>query len=113
MKEEKPRLYEGMYILSAQLTEDAKAKAFEKIKTGIENQGGVIKKVHDQGKRRLAYAIGPHREGHYYLVYFEANPSSIPELWQEYRLNENLVRFQTLTADKVVEELKFKQLVEQ
>ncbi|MDB6081282.1 MAG: rpsF [Chlamydiia bacterium] len=112
MKEEKPQLYEGMYILSAQLTEDAKAKAFEKIKAGIVQRGGEIRKVHEQGKRRLAYIIGNHREGNYFLIYFDAKPSAIPELWEEYRLNENLVRFMTTKTDEVLDELKFKQLPE-
>jgi small subunit ribosomal protein S6 len=113
MKQANPKLYEGMYILSAQLTEDGRVKAFEKIKAAVEQRGGKVLKVHDQGKRRLAYVVDTHREGHYFLMYFEANPNVIEELWQEYRLNENLVRFMTLTTDKVLEEIKFKQLPEQ
>ena len=106
-------LYEGMYILNAQITEDAQVKAFEKIKEGILKYEGKIIKIHDLGKRRLAYRIDNHREGHYYLMYFELNPASIAELWTEYRLHENLVRFMTKQADKVLDELKFKQLPEQ
>jgi small subunit ribosomal protein S6 len=111
MKNQTPKLYEGMYILSAQLSEDAKARAFEKIKAGITEKQGKILKVHDQGKRKLAYAIGPHNEGHYYLMYFEATPSTMEELWKEYRLNEDLIRFMTLRTDQVLEKLEFKQLV--
>jgi small subunit ribosomal protein S6 len=46
-------------------------------------------------------------------VYFSAPPSAIAELWQEYHLNEDLVRFVTLRADKVMEKIEFKPLVEQ
>ena len=113
MSKKQPNLYEGMYILSAQLNEDARVKAFEKIKSAIAGYGGEIMKIHDQGKRRLAYALGPHREGYYYLMYFTVQPEAITELWEQYRLNENLVRFLTIRADKVLEELKFKQLPEQ
>jgi small subunit ribosomal protein S6 len=113
MKKKDPNLYEGMYILSSHLPEDAAAKAFEKIKSGITERGGKILKIHDQGKRRLAYAIGPHSDGHYYLMYFELEPNYIPELWHEYRQDENLVRFITLRTEKVLEEIKFKQLPEQ
>ena len=35
MSEEKTNLYEGMYIISATLSEDARAKALEKIQSGI------------------------------------------------------------------------------
>ena len=113
MSKKQPNLYEGMYILSAQLNEDARIKAFEKIKSAITSYGGEVVKIHDQGKRRLAYTVGPHREGYYYLMYFTVQPEVIEELWEQYRLNENLVRYLTIRTDKVLDELKFKQLVEQ
>lgn len=112
MKQEQPKLYEGMYIISATLSNEARAKAFDKIQLGITSRGGEIVKVHQQGRKRLAYEIDGHREGYYYVVYFNALPSTISELWQEYHLNEDLVRFVTLRADKVLEKIEFKQLVE-
>lgn len=107
------QLYEGMYIISAQLSEDARNKAVEKIKAGIEGHGGSVKKVHDWGRRRLAYQIEGHREGYYFILYFECPAKAIEELWHEYHLNEDLVRFITLQADKVCEEITFKALAEQ
>ena len=106
-------LYEGMYIVSSTLSDDARQKAFDKIQKGITDKGGTIKKIHDQGRRRLAYEIGGHREGYYYLVYFEVAPEAVTELWKEYHLNEDLVRFITLRTDKVREKIEFKVLAEQ
>jgi len=113
MTEKNTNLYEGMYILSATLSDDARAKALDKITAGITSRGGEILKIHQQGRKRLAYQIGNHREGYYYLVYFNVNPAAIDELWREYHLNEDLVRFITLRTDKVMDEIKFKPLVEQ
>ena len=113
MKTEKPNLYEGMYILSATLSDDARNKALDKIQGGIANHGGEIVKLHHQGRKRLAYEIDGHREGYYYLLFFTVNPSAIAELWHEYHLNEDLVRFLTLRAEKVMEKVEFKPLVEQ
>lgn len=101
-----------MYIISTGLNEDARIKAFDKIKESIEKKGGQVLKVHDQGKKRLAFAIGPHREGHYFLAYFEVDPKAIDEMWQEYHLNENLVRFLTMRTDEILEEVKFPLLPE-
>lgn len=112
MKEEKQNLYEGMYIISATLSDDARHKALDKIQREITERGGEILKIHDQGRRRLAYDIDGHREGHYYLIYFNVKPSAINELWQEYHLNEDLVRFITLRAEKVMEKIEFKSLEE-
>lgn len=112
MKKDQKNLYEGMYILSATLSDDARSKALDRIQSGITNAGGAVLKIHNQGRKRLAYEIDGHREGYYYILYFELSPAAITELWQEYHLNEDLVRFMTLRADEVVEKIEFKSLVE-
>lgn len=113
MNQNRQNLYEGMYVISATLSDDARHKALDRIQAGIVNHGGEIKKTHEQGRRRLAYEIDGHREGYYYIIYFTAPTSAIAELWQEYHLNEDLVRFITLRAEKVMEKIEFKPLVEQ
>ena len=112
-QQQEMQLYEGMYVLNAHLTDDARNKAFDKIKNDITRRGGEIVKIHDQGRRRLAYEIAKQKEGYYYLMYFRVAPDAVNELWQEYHLNENLLRFLTLQTEKVLEELTFKQLPEQ
>jgi small subunit ribosomal protein S6 len=109
----KENLYEGMYIISATLSEDARQKALDKIQKGITERQGEILKIHEMGRKRLAYEINGHREGYYYLIYFNAKPASLAEMWQEYHLNEDLIRFVTLRAEKVMDKLEFKPLVEQ
>ena len=112
MTKDKKNLYEGMYILTATLSEDARSKALDRIQNGITSHGGEIVKIHNQGRKRLAYEIDGHREGYYYVLYFEAPPQALHELWQEYHLNEDLVRFMTLRADAVMDKIEFKSLVE-
>ncbi|MBA3722801.1 MAG: 30S ribosomal protein S6 [Parachlamydiaceae bacterium] len=112
-RQKRQNLYEGMYVISATLSDDARHKALDKIQTGITNHGGEIKKLHEQGRRRLAYDINGHRDGYYYLIYFTAPTSAISELWHEYHLNEDLIRFITLTTEKVMDRIEFKPLVEQ
>lgn len=108
MAEKKRHLYEGMFILSATLSDDARSKALDKIQKGITDRGGEILKLHEQGRKRLAYKINNHREGYYYLIYFEAPTSAIAEMWKEYRLNEDLIRFMTLLTEQVMEKIEFK-----
>lgn len=108
MSQNRQHLYEGMYILSATLSDDARHKALDKIQKGITNLGGEILKQHDQGRKRLAYEIDGHREGYYYILYFMAPTSAIAELWHEYHLNEDLLRFITMRTDKVLEKIEFK-----
>jgi small subunit ribosomal protein S6 len=112
MSQPRQNLYEGMYVISATLSEDARHRALDKIQTGITQRGGEILKIHEQGRRRLAYEISGHREGYYYVIYFNLRSSGITELWQEYHLNEDLIRFITLRTDKVMEKIEFKPLEE-
>lgn len=113
MNQKRQHLYEGMYVISATLSDDARHKALDKVLNGIKSFGGEVKKVHEQGRRRLAFDINGHREGYYFVVYFTAPSSAISELWQEYHLNEDLIRFITLRTDKVMDKIEFKTLVEQ
>ena len=110
MTNETANLYEGMYVISAALSDDARRKAFEKISNGITERGGEVHKVHEQGRRRLAYEIKKQREGYYYVMYFSINPSFMSEMWQEYHLHEDLIRFMTLEAEEVKETIEFKPL---
>ncbi|MEX0961508.1 MAG: 30S ribosomal protein S6 [Simkaniaceae bacterium] len=104
------QLYEGMYIISATLSEDARKKAIEKITKSIEEKGGEIRSLIDWGRRKFAYQIQKRKEGFYYIVYFALCPKIMPEVWEEYKLNEDLVRFMTLKADEAFEKIEFKPL---
>lgn len=110
MKKTRKALYEGMYILSATLSDESMKKAFAKISDGITQRGGAIRKIHDMGRKKLAYEMNGKKEGHYYLLFFEAPTQIVSELWKEYHLNEDLIRFVTFTTDEVQESLEFKPL---
>ncbi|WP_420422661.1 30S ribosomal protein S6 [Simkania sp.] len=94
------------------MSEDAQKKALSRITDLIEEHGGEILKIHDQGRKKLAYEINGHKQGYYYLLYFSVIPSAIAEMWKEYHLNEDLIRFITLQAEKVVEKVEFQPLPE-
>ncbi len=113
MAKQKEHLYEGMYILSATLSDDARQKALEKITNGVTSRGGEIHKVFDQGRRKLAYEIDGRREGHYFLLYFSAPTRTLAEMWKEYHLHEDLVRFLTLRTPVVPEKIEFKPLIQE
>ncbi|MCF7851689.1 MAG: 30S ribosomal protein S6 [Simkaniaceae bacterium] len=107
---EKKHLYEGMYIISATLSEDARQKALDRIVSDIAEKNGEVVKIHDMGRKKFAYSINGRREGYYYLIYFEAPTQVIDELWHQYHLNEDLIRFVHVRANAVMETLEFKPL---
>ena len=109
-KKEEQHLYEGMYILSASLSDDARQKALEKITTSITKRGGEVHKTFDQGRRKLAYEIDKKRDGYYFLLYFSTPANAMTEMWREYHLNEDLIRFLTIRVEKVPEKIEFQPL---
>lgn len=113
MPKQRMQTYEGMYILSATLSEDARQKALEKITSGISERTGEVLKLFDQGRRKLAYEINGKREGHYYVIYFTVPTSTVKDLWRDYHLNEDLVRFLTTQVEEVPEKIEFKSLLPQ
>lgn len=107
MEKKRMGLYEGMYILSASLSEESRKKALEKVTLGISQRGGEVCKIHDQGRRKLAYEVKGKKEGHYYVLYFNAPTAVIKDLWQEYHLNEDLLRFVTMRVETVLDTIEF------
>lgn len=100
-------LYEGMFIIKASLSDDARSKALERILQGLKKRKGEVQKLHAMGLRRLAYPIDGHKEGVYSLLYFLLPPTEVTEFWQECHLNEDLLRFITLRTEQVLETLEF------
>lgn len=112
MAKERNHLYEGMYILSTALTDDARQKLIDKMTARIEEKGGKLHKIFDQGRKKLAYEINKKREGHYFLFYFSAPTNVMDKLWREYRLSEDILRFMTTRALNVPEKIEFQPLPE-
>jgi small subunit ribosomal protein S6 len=112
MKKQKKQLYEGMYILSSTLSDEAQKRALNKITTGITERGGEVHKIFDQGRKKMAYEINKKREGHYFILYFTVPCMAVNEVWREYHLNEDLLRFITLKVDQVPEKIEFQPLPE-
>ncbi len=110
MQKNRRHLYEGMYVFDGTLSEDASQKALERITAGIEQKGGAVEKVHNMGRKKLAYTIRGVKQGYYFLVYFSLGPDTVKELWKEYHLNEDLLRYLTKQTTEVLETLEFSPL---
>lgn len=94
-------LYETVFIarqdVSAKQVEDY-AKAFGKI---VNDNGGEVKRTESWGLRTLAYKIKKNRKGHYTLLHIEAPHKALLELERNMRLNEDILRFLTVSIDKL------------
>lgn len=90
--------YESVIIIKPNLDEGEIEGIITEI-TDLINQNGEVTKVEKMGVRKLAYEISKCKEGHYVVIYFEADPSIISELERNYRINENIIKFITVRKD--------------
>jgi small subunit ribosomal protein S6 len=81
-----------MYIVSPELDEPAVQQEIDRVGQLIETNGGQVRKVTPWGKRRLAYTIGEHQEGHYVVAEFDLEPTRVTELERLLKISDNVFR---------------------
>jgi small subunit ribosomal protein S6 len=92
-------LYETVYIARQDLTTgqvDALTEQFSEI---ITSNGGSIAKKEYWGLKSLAYRIKKNRKGHYVLMNIDAPSAAVQEMERLMRLNEDILRFLTLSVE--------------
>lgn len=85
--------YEMTLVLSSQIEDDARLETLEKVKALIERFGGSITNVDDWGKKRLAYEIQKMKDGFYYFIKFDAEPTAPAEIESRVRIMDNVLRY--------------------
>jgi|GEM_PF-387208 len=90
------RHYETIYILNPNLSDEDYHEIINKFNKLIENNKGVIIKTQEWGKQRLAYAINKFNNGFYILVSFCANSDVTSELEKNFKIEENILKYQTI-----------------
>ena len=86
------RPYETLVVLRTDLGEEA-AKLLSRFETVIVSEGGSIDEKRDWGVRDLAYPISKQRQGHYHLLEYQAEPTTVKELERNLRIVEGVLRF--------------------
>ena len=85
--------YELAVVLRPDLDEEVKAAEMQKVQNLITRFGGVIEKIDDWGKKRLAYEIQKVNEGFYSFITFDAESSAPAEIESRMRIMENVLRY--------------------
>jgi small subunit ribosomal protein S6 len=86
------RRYELMLVLRPDVAEDRVQAVLDRSTRTISTANGQIVKVSPWGRRRLAYPIGQHREGSYYIVLFDAPADAVLELERGLNITEEVMR---------------------
>ena len=85
--------YEVMYILDPALDDQARANLMERFEGIVTAGGGMVDRVDEWGRRRLAYTIDYKNEGYYILMYITA-PADLPrELERNLEIYDSVIRY--------------------
>lgn len=96
-------LYESV-VIARQDISTAQVEGLADELTGIvEAGGGSVKKKEQWGLRNLSFRIKKNRKGHYFLLGIDAPGTAIAEYERVMRLNEDILRYQTIRVDEIEE----------
>jgi len=106
------RQYELVYILPPDSTEQQITEIHEQVASVVSRMGGQIEKTDNWGRRKLAYEIGPHKEGVYVLEVINTESGElVKELDRRLKVMDQVVRHLVVRVDeekKVVERTRTK-----
>lgn len=94
------RTYETIFIVRPDLAGEAYTAVVDKFKGVLTEQGASIVKCDEWGVRKLAYPLKKQGRGSYVLVIFDANPTVIKEFERRMRIDESIIKFQTVHLEK-------------
>ena len=92
--------YETVFILTPVLSEEQMKDTVQKFMKVLKDAKAKIVNEENWGLRKLAYPIQHKSTGFYNLVEFEAEPEAINTLETEFRRDEAVMRFLTVSLDK-------------
>jgi len=94
------RIYEEMFILKPDVTEEDMEAVIEQVRSTVTAGGGTVDKVDKWGKRRLAYKVRKYGEGIYILVVFSAKAETVKEIERRLRVSDPVIKFLTVRIDE-------------
>lgn len=93
------RQYEVMFIVDPSVDDEEVNRLTETFKQIITDQGGVVTREENMGRRQLAYEILHKTEGYFVLLEIEGSGREIAELERRMRVNDQIIRYLTVRVD--------------
>jgi len=100
------RIYENLFIVKPDATEEEIDSLIEQMSKNITTAGGTVDKVEKWGKRRLAYKVEKQREGYYVLLTFTADSQAVREFERRMRVQDAIIKFLTVRIDETLKRIE-------
>jgi small subunit ribosomal protein S6 len=92
--------YETVFILNPVLSEQQIKETVSKFEDFLTSKGSKMVSKEDWGLKKLAYAIQHKKSGFYHLFQFEAPADILVGYETEFKRDERVMRFLTVSLDK-------------
>ena len=92
--------YETVFILTPVLTEEMVVEAVGKFRQVLEVNGAELVHQESWGLKQMAYTIRKKSSGFYHLFEFKGDASLVDKLELEFRRDERILRFLSVSLDK-------------
>jgi small subunit ribosomal protein S6 len=90
------RTYETLFIAHPEVVGDDLTALIEKYRKVLTDQQAVVLKADNWGTRALAYPVKKQSRGSFVLTVFEGPPSVIAEFERRLRIDEKVIKYQTV-----------------
>jgi len=97
------RHYETIFIVDPDLSDEDYQAALAKSNEAIEKQKGVVVKVQEWGKQRLAYPIKRKEKGSYVVVNYCGDGGTSAELERLLKLDDRILKAMTVKLEESVD----------
>ncbi len=92
-------VYECMFLLDPTKVGGDVTGAAEQLHNILEKNHAEVLASRPWDERRLAYQIGNHKKGLYYLTYFRTEGTNVPSMERDFQLNEMIMRNMIIRID--------------
>ena len=92
--------YETVFIMTPVLSDDQMKETVKKFENILHEKGAEMVHQENWGLKRLEYQIQKKSTGFYHLFEFKAEPHVVAELELQYRRDERIMRYLTVTLGK-------------
>jgi len=91
------RHYETICIVKPDVSEEVTKGIIQKLTAVIEEGKGKLNNIDEWGRRRLGYPIEKKQDGYYFVMDYTSVPAVSKEIERLMRLNEDVLRCQTIS----------------
>ena len=100
------RIYEELFIVRPDATDEELDPLIEQVKHIVTQDGGTLDKTEKWGVRKLAYRVLKQKEAQYILLQFTAKPETVKEIERRLRVADLVMKYITVRIDEKLKRIE-------